>query len=182
MEQDARQRAMDLATETMGELVDFWGFKASTGRIWTLLYLSPGPLTADEVGDALGLSAGAVSMGISELMDLGLVTRAPNAQARKRHYQAETDIWGIIRRIVRQRELPLVGRASKRFAEAVELLEQAIAAGDDSDHTRFALERLRGLLDLARMGYTLVKNLADLGSFSLKPLRGILSLAGKKSA
>ena len=86
------------------------------------------------------------------------------------------------RRIVRQRELPLVGRASKRFAEAVELLEQAIAQGDDTDQTRFALERLRGLLDLARMGYTLVENLADLGSFSLKPLRGILSLAGKKSA
>ena len=39
-------RAIGLVSETMGELVEFWGFKASMGRIWACLYLSSQPLTA----------------------------------------------------------------------------------------------------------------------------------------
>src|SRR5690606_25114325 len=48
-EPPARGRAIDLAAETMGELVSFWGFKSSLGRIWTLLYLTPEPLSADVI-------------------------------------------------------------------------------------------------------------------------------------
>ncbi len=177
MSEDARNEALGLAAETMGELVDFWGFKASTGRIWTLLYLHTEPLPADVIGTELGLSAGAVSMGLSELMQLGLVARAATPHERKRHYRAETDIWGIIRRIVRERELRLVGRARQRFAEAVQILEVAVAAGDTTAETQFMLERLRGLRDLADLGYTLVENLAELGQFSLKPIQGMLSWA-----
>lgn len=176
--EQVRQRAVDLAAETMGELMAFWGFKASMGRIWTLLYLSPEPLPADEIATRTQLSAGAVSMALAELQQWGIVDRAVQAGERKRHFKAETDVWGIVRRIVRARELRLVGRSVQRFSEAVELLEASLKDHPDDAVAAFMLTRLRGLLGLARIGYRLVESFAEAGMFTLDPIKGALKEGG----
>ena len=173
--EEARARAVGLAAETMGELVSFWGFKTSMGRIWTLLYLSSAPLPADVIAERTGLSSGAVSMALSELGQWGLVHRAATPDNRKRHYAADTDVWGIVRRIVRERELRLVGRAVERFGEAIEALEEARREHPDDEELLFMLARLRGLHDLARIGYRMVERFAEVGKLSLLPIRGRLS-------
>lgn len=172
---EARKMAVALAADTMSEIIAFWGFKASMGRIWTLLYLSTEPLAADVIAEETSLSAGAVSMSLQELMQWGLVSRDPMPSERKRRYVAETDTWAIIRRIVRERELRLVGRAVERFDRAVAVLEEAQVDNQDDREIAFMLERLRGLRDLARIGYRLVEKLAEVGQFSLAPIRGTLS-------
>jgi DNA-binding transcriptional regulator GbsR (MarR family) len=177
---EARRQAVALASETMGEIVDFWGFKASMGRIWTLLYLSTEPLSADVIAEDTKLSAGAVSMSLGELTQWGLVSREMQSEpdgssTRKRHYKAENDIWAIIRRIIRERELRLVARAVERFGQAVKIMEEAHKESPDDAKVTFMLKRLRGLLDLTRIGYRLVDKLADVGQFSLLPIRGTLS-------
>ncbi len=173
---EARQRAVGLAADTMGELITFWGFKASMGRIWTLLYLSPAPLPADKIAQRTQLSAGSVSMALTDLCQWGIVDRAMVPGARKRHYRAETDVWAIVRRITRDRELRLVGRAVERFSTAVALLEASLDANPEDLDTVFMLERLKGLLKLAKIGYTLVEGFAEVGRFSLDPIRGALSV------
>jgi len=170
----ARQRAVDLAAETMGELMGFWGFKASMGRIWTLLYLSNDALPADIIAERTQLSAGAVSMALADLQQWGIAERAMLPGERKRHYRAETDVWGMVRRIVRNRELRLIGRSVERFSEAVGVLEQSLEDHPDDADARFMLRRLRGLQSLARIGYTLVESFAEVGTFSLDPIRGAL--------
>lgn len=170
-ETDPRAAAIALVAETMGELVAFWGFKGSMGKIWTTLYLAPEPLTADQIAERTGLSAGAVSMGLADLMQWDLVARDPLSAGRKRCYVAETDIWGIVRRIFRERELRLVGRAVERFGRALQLLEAADAADPE---TRFVRERVKGLLALARTGYRLVETFAAIGRLDLLPIRGVL--------
>lgn len=171
---EARQRAIDLAAETMGELIAFWGFKASMGRIWTLLYLSPEPLPADVIGERTQLSAGAVSMALTELQQWGIVDRAVTSGERKRHFRAETDVWGIVRRVVRDRELRLVGRSVQRFSQAVALLEDSLSRHPEDAEAAFMLGRLRGLLGLAQIGYRLVESFAEAGMFTLDPIRGAL--------
>jgi HTH-type transcriptional regulator, glycine betaine synthesis regulator len=176
--QQVRQRAVDLASETMGELMVFWGFKASMGRIWTLLYLSPEPLPADEIASRTQLSAGAVSMALAELQQWGIVDRAVQHGERKRHFKAETDVWGMVRRIIRARELRLVGRSVQRFSEAVELLEETLRAHPEDAEAAFMVNRLRGLLGLSRIGYRLVESFAEAGLFTLDPIRGALKESG----
>lgn len=170
----ARDRAIDLCADTMSELIAFWGFKASTGRIWTLLYLSPDPLPADVIAERTQLSAGAVSMGLQELQQWGIVDRAPSAGERKRLFRAETDVWGIVRRVIRERELRLVGRAVQRFTDASRALEASLAAHPDDAETVFVLGRVRGLLTLASIGYRLVESFAERGLFTLDPIRDAL--------
>ena len=172
--EQTRQRAIDLAAETMGELMAFWGFKASMGRIWTLLYLSSVPLPADVIAERTRLSTGAVSMALAELQQWGIAERAVLSGERKRHYRAETDVWGIVRRIVRERELRLVGRSVQRFSEAVAVLEALLQEHPDDTEASFMVGRLRGLLTLARIGYQLVEGFAEVGRFTLDPIRGAL--------
>ncbi|MEZ4235432.1 MAG: MarR family transcriptional regulator [Myxococcota bacterium] len=178
---EVRQRAVDLAAETMGELIAFWGFKASMGRIWTLLYLSPDPLPADVIAERTQLSAGAVSMALAELQQWGIVDRAVQPGDRKRHFRAETDVWGIVRRVVRERELRLVGRSVQRFTEAVRLLEGSLSRHPDDAEAAFMLGRLRGLLGLAQIGYGLVEGFAEAGRFTLDPIRNVLGRGGEAS-
>lgn len=172
---DAKTRAVDLASEAMSELVTFWGFKSSMGRIWTVLYLSKEPLAADIIASRTGLSAGAVSMAIAELDQWGIIRREAVGDARKRHYGAETDVWGIVRRIFREREVRLVGRAVERFGEAITAVEAALVLDPSDEDLRFMLERLRGLYDLARLGQGLLLRFADIGRLSLLPIRGFLT-------
>jgi len=176
--EEAIQRAIDLAADTMSEIIAFWGFKGSTGRIWTLLYLSSRPLHADDIATKTHLSGGAVSMALSELLHWKLIRRASLPEQRKRHYEAATDIWAIVRRIIRERELRLVAHAIERFTEAVNLLEQAKQNPDATPDIDFMLGRLRGLLKLSKTGYRLVETFADIGQFSLDPIRGLLSYLG----
>ncbi len=171
---EARQRAVDLAADTMGELIAFWGFKNSMGRIWTLLYLSKQPLPADTIADRTGLSAGAVSMALADLQQWGIAERAHVPGERKRHYSAETDVWGMVRRIVRERELRLVGRAVERFSEALEVLQASLEAHPEDEETAFMAKRVTGLLTLTRIGYTMVESFAEVGMFTLDPIRGAL--------
>lgn len=171
---EARREALSLAADTMAELIGFWGFKESMGRIWTALYLSPRPLTADAISERTGLSAGAVSMGLADLTQWGLVERVAVPGRRKRHFQAETDLWAIIRRIVRERELRLVGRAHERFEAAVAVIDQALAVAPDDAELRFVRERLQGLSSLSRTGYRLIQTFAEVGTFSLAPVRNVL--------
>jgi DNA-binding transcriptional regulator GbsR (MarR family) len=170
---EARQRALELAADTMGELIAFWGFKQSMGRIWTLLYLSSAPLSATEIAARTGLSSGAVSMALQELQQWGLVERAATG-GRTRLFRAETDVWGVVRRIVRERELRLVGRSVARFEEGVRALEASLRDHPDDAEAEFVLGRLRGLLGLARIGYGLVGAFAEFGRFTLDPIRGAL--------
>jgi DNA-binding transcriptional regulator GbsR (MarR family) len=171
---DPRQRAIDLAAETMAELIEFWGFKGSMGRIWTLLYLSPEPLPADVIAERTGLSAGAVSMAIADLLQWGIVDRATAPSERKRFYEAETDVWAIVKRVVRERELRLVARAVQRFGQAVTVLEAALAEHPDDPELTFMIGRLKGLLGLTRIGHDLVASFAERGLFTLDPIRGVL--------
>jgi DNA-binding transcriptional regulator GbsR (MarR family) len=171
---DARQRAIELAADTMGELIAFWGFKASMGRIWTLLYLSPEPMPADVIVSRTGLSAGAVSMALAELQQWGIVDRAVQSGERKRHFKAETDVWGIVRRVVRERELRLVGRSVQRFSEAVRVTEELLKEHPEDAAAAFMLTRLRGLLGLSQVGYRLVESFAGTGLFTLDPIKGKL--------
>ncbi|MEE2829846.1 MAG: MarR family transcriptional regulator, partial [Myxococcota bacterium] len=77
----------------LGRLMAFWGFRRNLGRIWSLLFLSPEPLTAQDLCDRLKLSTGSVSMALNELQRWGAVHKRPVEGERREHYEAEGDIW-----------------------------------------------------------------------------------------
>jgi DNA-binding transcriptional regulator GbsR (MarR family) len=174
----ARLRAVALVAETLGDLMRFWNFKPSMGRIWTVLYLSQEPLDAEQIEARAGLSAGNVSQTLHELLEWGVVRRvATPVGSKRRLFEAETDILALVARVFRDRELRLVEESIARLEEAVRILEHEGRGGDPAGflQSRFLVTRITNLLDLARTGRRIVQQLAHAGSADLSLLRGALA-------
>lgn len=169
-EQAAREAEL-LAAESIGALIEFWGFKRQMGRIWTLLYLSDEPLPAHEICERLKLSAGAASMTLAELEHWGVVHRIRKAGERRDFFAAETDIWKMVTHVWRERELRQIERALDAFERARKLMEPLAKAKGSPRGYRVKLERLRQLAGLARVGEALARAVLEQGKLDLSPLR-----------
>lgn len=172
--EESSRKAVMLVAETMGDLMGFWNFKPSLGKVWAVLYLSPEPLAAEDIEERTGLSSGNVSTSLQELMEWGAVARLP-APGRKRLFVAETDIWQLVARVLRERELRLVERSIEHLSEAARLLD-AQRSSDASAmlHNRFLATRVNNLLELSRAGHRMVDRLSRTGAANFRPLRDVL--------
>jgi DNA-binding transcriptional regulator GbsR (MarR family) len=104
--------------DAVGALIESWGFKRNMGRMWAVLYLDDHPLTAADLGELLGLSTGAVSMLLTELLQWGAIKKAWVVGERREHYEPETSLWKMVSRVFRERELNWIKQAADAFGEA----------------------------------------------------------------
>ncbi len=174
----AQSQAISVTADAIGEVMRFWNFKPSMGRIWTVLYLSPEPLDAEEIERIAGLSAGNVSMSLQELLHWGVVLRAASAgpSTKRRLYEAETDIWKLVGRVFRDRELRLVDQTISQLETALRTLETLGKSSSPNEmlRSRFLVTRVDRLLRLARVGRRIVAKLAQSGNADLAPLKEVL--------
>ena len=156
---------LDVA-DTVGRLMEFWGFKRPMGRIWALLYLAPDPIGAAEIGEELRMSSGAVSMALSELVKWGAVKKTWRPGERRDYYEAESSIGRLVQRVLRERELVLV----QEFAETLEAAEQRLAGAEQDPRVTFKRGKLRELQGLAKLGENLLSALVSGKSIDPTPL------------
>lgn len=134
------------AMETMGRITAFWGFSKIMGQLYGLLYLSPKPLTLDEMAELLSVSKGNVSINIRALERWNMVRQVWVKGDRKDYYEAEVDFWKIIRGVLQERE-------KKEFDQALGSITGLRKKGEEahkkerSADTAFAVERLKKLED-----------------------------------
>ncbi len=161
--------------EVIGGLMEFWGFKAVMGRLWAILYLSPQPLSAAELGDRLAISTGAISMALSDLQKWGVVKKAWRPGERRDYYEPETSIWKMVSRVFRERELAKVHEAIEAFSAAIKLINaaRARANADEKKRLKFIEGRLSSLLTLSRLGEGLLKMLASGEAVDPQPLKSL---------
>jgi DNA-binding transcriptional regulator GbsR (MarR family) len=91
------------------------------GQIFGFLYLSPAPVSLDELTDELQQSKSNVSVSVRGLVDWQLVRRLRVPGSRKDHYEAATDFWRVMQEIV-----------ERRFRWN---LRQVVAAADETERT-----------------------------------------------
>jgi HTH-type transcriptional regulator, glycine betaine synthesis regulator len=169
-------RATELrVAEVIGGLMQFWGFKAVMGRLWTILYLSPEPLAAAELGERLQASTGAVSMALADLQQWGVVKKAWRPGERRDYYEPETSIWKMVTRVFRERELAHVRAAVEAFEAARKVLAKARAASDVEGKRRikFADARLASLVTLSRIGEGLILMLTAGQPVNPQPIKSL---------
>lgn len=147
--------------DAIGELMQFWGFKRNMGRMWSVLYLSPEPLSAAQLSQRLSLSTGAVSMLLADLSQWGVVKKSWVPGERRDYYEPESNIWKMVSRVFRQRELQHINNAIETFSQAIDILDAQRASADASQKPslELALERIGGLLSLAGIGKKLLESM-----------------------
>jgi DNA-binding transcriptional regulator GbsR (MarR family) len=87
-----------------GEMGTRWGTNRSVAQIQALLYLSPGPLRADEIVDLLSLARSNVSTALRELQSYGLVRMTHVLGDRRDYFESLHEVWELFRVIIDQRK------------------------------------------------------------------------------
>jgi HTH-type transcriptional regulator, glycine betaine synthesis regulator len=169
-------------SDVVGRIIEFWGFKRNMGRVWTVLYLSPDPLSADDLRQALAISSGAVSMTLSELARWGVVRKVWIHGERKDFYTAEVHLWRMISRVFNERERSEVLAAIDAFEDALGKLDRIKKTSTDAGvraRAEWQSERIAQLLELAKLGRRLLDALISTAKVDAEPL--VRFLLGKSS-
>jgi DNA-binding transcriptional regulator GbsR (MarR family) len=163
-----------LVSDSIGRLIEFWGFKRNMGRLWGILYLSDRPLSAPEIQSRLQLSSGAVSMTLNELTRWGVVKKVWLQGERRDHYAAEGNFWKMISRVFNERERVEVLDAIDIMEDAIRFLKDKAKEPEERARAQFQQERIRELLDLARLGKQLLDALIKDAKVDGSPLMKVL--------
>jgi DNA-binding transcriptional regulator GbsR (MarR family) len=159
-------------SDVVGKLIEFWGFKRNMGRVWSVLYLSPEPLSAEDLRQSLGLSSGAVSMTVNELSRWGVVRKVWVQGERKDFYTAEVQLWRMISRVFNEREKSEIVMAIEAFEEALTEVSKLRTSSDPKVRARADLQydRIKQLLELAKLGKRLIETLLATAKIDAEPL------------
>ncbi|MBL8604596.1 MAG: hypothetical protein JNK72_21910 [Myxococcales bacterium] len=136
-----------LAADAIGDVIEHWGFRKALGRAWAVLYLAGEPLAACDLQARLQMSAGAASTTLTELQRWGVVKKVWRPGERKEFFEAETDFWRMISKVVQERERYLATSVRERLERARALVK---ASGASDPARKMRLERLGRLLNFAQ--------------------------------
>lgn len=125
-----------------GEMGSRWGINRTVGQIYALLFVSPEPLNAESITDALGISRSNTSMGLKELQSWKLVRLRHIAGDRRDYFTTPDDLWEIVRTLIEERKKREIDPTLTKLRE----LEMQGPAGDDYAESRIA--ELRELIEL----------------------------------
>ncbi|MFA5899905.1 MAG: MarR family transcriptional regulator [Hyphomicrobium sp.] len=124
-----------------GEMGSNWGVNRSVAQIHALLYLSDTPLTAEEIAERLGMARSNVSTSLRELVSWNLIRRVHTMGDRRDFYEAEADVFEMVRRIAEARK-------AREIDPAIAVLRTCLAeAKSDAAVAPSVRKRLSAMLD-----------------------------------
>ena len=162
-------------TEGLSQISRFWGFPKGMGAIFAVLYLSPVPLSLDEIVQETGLTKGAISTEVRTLARMGLVHRSSKLADRKDYYEAEDDFYKSIRSILKERQNSEFDRAVRSVGETLGKLEAGMVSGDEAE-VRFVYKRVQALQEFFNAIDSLTKAVVKLESLGLSNVKNVLSI------
>lgn len=179
----ALQRADLAVADAVGGLMELWGFRRQLGRIWAVLFLSDRPCCAPDLCDRLQISTGLLSMSLAELRRWGVVRSVEVPGDRKEHFEAETDVWRLVTRVLREREMAAVRGALAAFERALGEVRQALADVDPAvkAQARFKLRRLERLVELSRAALAVLRLLVDSARADVGPLKALSEALSRRA-
>lgn len=105
-----------------GEMGTRWGVNRTVAQVHALLYLSPEPLTAEEISDALSVARSNVSTSLKELQNWNLIQIESHIGDRREFFRTSSDVWTLFLTVVEQRVereiLPTMAMLQRLVSEA----------------------------------------------------------------
>jgi len=123
-----------------GEMGTRWGTNRTVAQVQALLYLSPRPLCAEEIVDALSVARSNVSTSIRELQSYGIVRMTHVLGDRRDYFESLHDVWELFRVIMAQRK-------QRELNPTLTMLRQCAEEVDQEPETDpVTKERIRNML------------------------------------
>lgn len=159
-----------------GEMGSLWGINRTMAQIHALLFLSPEPLSANDIMKELQISRGNASMALRELIAWGIVTRLHVKGERREYYTTEKDVWTMFRIIARERK-------KREVDPTINLLRESVSRLEDMPPSvgEYEREQISSLLLFFETGAEVYKDLEAQNPSSIVKLLGA-ALKMKKSS
>ncbi|MBX3741178.1 MAG: hypothetical protein KF712_09325 [Akkermansiaceae bacterium] len=116
------------------------GLPRSIGEIYGLLFITPSPLSLDDLVVKLGISKGSASQGLRMLKSLGAIREAEGITDRRTHFEPAVELKRLVGGFIREQVRPHIesGRSKiKRLEEAIPSVGQ-----DKQEFVKERVERL----------------------------------------
>lgn len=150
------RRILDVCDGT-GAFIEWWGFRAIHGRVWTLLALTGRPLSQIDIAALLDVSRSLVHGAVNELEAWGLIQRV--GKHRRAPIVAVTEVWPVITQVLRTREWMMIERVRIALEAAV---QEADLHFQRTGQEPFSRERLRELSQLTEMAQSFLRVILNL--------------------
>ena len=124
-----------------GQMGTCWGINRTVAQIHALLFISPRPLNAEDIVQALGVARSNVSNSLKELQSWGIVKRVPVLGDSRDHFESLKDVWEMFRVVLDERK-------KREFDPTERLLRECIAEAEkDKETDEYTEQKLRELAD-----------------------------------
>ncbi|MEO8204550.1 MAG: transcriptional regulator [Chthoniobacterales bacterium] len=120
------------------EIAQMLSLPRSLGEIYGMLFLSPEPLTLDDLVKALGISKGSASQGLRQLKTLGAVRPQYRTGDRREHFTVELELRKIASGFLKEHVEPHLKSTERRL----EGLESQLSAATDHPSFTFLRDRI----------------------------------------
>lgn len=167
-----------LCADAIGDVIEHWGFRKALGRVWAVLYLETAPLAAGDVGERLSMSTGAVSTTLTELQRWGVARRVWKPGERREFFEAETDFWKMISKVVNERERFLAESVKSRLERAANVADGA----PKSPRKTHVIDRLKRLSAFANVAQTVVDSFVRSQRADFQLFGNLLSMGRAKAS
>ena len=128
--------------EDLSRISEFWGYSRAMGGLYAALYLSPDPISLDDLVPIVGVTKGSISTNIRALEQLGMVHRHLRTGDRKDYYEADTDFWKIVKTVLERRQKPEFDKALDGVSSTLRQVRSHARSQPGSDLARFYERRL----------------------------------------
>jgi DNA-binding transcriptional regulator GbsR (MarR family) len=145
-----------------GEMGSRWGVNRTVAQVHALLYLSPKPLTAEDIAKALSVARSNVSTSLRELQGWQLVQATQQMGDRRDFFSTSHDVWQLFLTVVQQR----VEREIKPTIAALDRLAAGARAEKQSETTA----RIASMLAFLRELHGWYRQIAGLPPSTLRTL------------
>ncbi len=139
-----------------GEMGSRWGINRTVAQIHALLFISPQPMNAEEIGETLSVARSNVSTSLKELQGWGIVQVVPMLGQRKDHFTTQADVWEMLLVVLDERKKRELDPTLTVLRECV---IEAKDAGASEQHTHQRLSELLGLVESMAGWYGQVRSL-----------------------
>jgi len=127
-----------------GEMGSRWGVNRTVGQIYALLFITPNPMNADEIADALGFSRSNVSMGLKELQSWRLVKMGHQVGDRRDYFETPKDVWEIFRILMEEKR-------KREIDPTLTLLRENLLETPTDERDVYAQQRMKDMLELIEL-------------------------------
>ena len=149
------QEAKDKFISTWGSLGSMWGINKAMAQIHALLFISPDPLSMEDVMKQLGISRGNASMNLRSLMDWGIVYKVNVTGERKEFFTSEKDVTELARQIAKE-------RSRREIQPTIKVLKEVSNIEDDgSKKTKELIQKTKELYEMADTADTMLQKMVN---------------------